>query len=284
MCSSHVKKLEINLNLRNDQVQTSFNNNIVNNLDYDKDEHIILKLLNELSKMVDINGIRNYLNELISKPDFQLSKDILNRVDRNQYLLKSFLQIISESYTLSTESFKIVELNITDVTLHYYVRDVQSFNLTTNLPIEYYLTNKSKEQIKTEEQNFKPIEWKVNQSELFPNNISAMDLVIFKDDIDLWSLNTELNLIYVYDCLVDRGFLLSIFRYQLTEAEIVLNQLLGKTSPNNIDLKNRINDYTNAAQSVGFVLIGRKSDSIGMTMLFRKVVIPPKIPKKRQYY
>ena len=34
------------------------------------------------------------------------------------------------------------------------------------------------------------------------------------------------------------------------------------------------------ALSVGFTLIGKKSDSIGMTLLFRKIVIPPEITNK----
>ena len=255
-------------------------------LNHIEEDHKLLNLLNELVKMIEQNSqdydFPNTLRVMMSKPEFDISKDILNRVEKNQYLLKSLLDIVSECNTSSNVTLNILELNrSSNHILGDYVVDILSLKNFMNRPIEYTIaTNKKLARMKTYDNCYKLIDWEADETEPFPNNIYDIDMIIFKDDISIWSMNTEINLFYSYDCLVDKGFLLSIFRCELTEAEISLNRIIGETVPNSEEFQKRIVDYSRIASNIGFTLIANKSDSIGTILLFRKILIPLQIPMK----
>ena len=255
-------------------------------LNHTEEDHKLLNLLNELVKMIEQNSqdydFSNTIRVMMLKPEFDISKDILNRVEKNQYLLKSLLDIVSECNTSSNVTLNILELNRnSNHILGDYVVDILSLKNFMNRPIEYTIaTNRKLARIKTYDNCYKLIDWEADETEPFPNNIYDIDMIIFKDDISIWSMNTEINLFYSYDCLVDRGFLLSIFRCELTEAEISLNRIIGETVPNSEEFQKRIVDYSRIASNIGFTLIANKSDSIGTILLFRKILIPLQIPMK----
>ncbi|CAG2100917.1 unnamed protein product, partial [Medioppia subpectinata] len=129
-------------------------------------------------------------------------------------------------------------------------------------------------------QSFKLIEWNPENS-VFPTEINSSNFILLKDSNDLWDIDLDTQLQDMFDVISDKGFLLSVFRYQLTEPELALNQMNGKKALKNADLEKRIVDFVKAAQSVGFNLIARKLDSIGsVAILFRKLFSEPKLPKK----
>ena len=102
----------------------------------------------------------------------------------------------------------------------------------------------------------------------------AKDLVIIRDSPELWHLNIDSFVEEVYDSIIDRGFLLCVFKYQYTEPELKLNSMNGKKQLNNTQLEKRINDFVLSAEKTGLRVVGQKSDSISYkSLLFRKVDI-----------
>ena len=249
-----------------------------------KDEQILLKILNQLyngcsdeNQNIDTN---KFLNEILDNPEYDLSLDLINQVSKNEHLIRSLVDIVTESHVPRKE-IKVLEINTTRGLL---AEEVDSYLATAAIyPIDvsYTIAVKSNDFVPDDKKKtFKMIEWK-SESSVYPSDVTSTDLVVYKDSHDLWSVNLEQQLQETYDALVNKGYLISIFRYQLTEPELALNQMNGKKNLKNSDLEQRIVDYLTAAKSVGFSLVGRKSDSIGtMALLFRKVVSKPNNPKK----
>ena len=251
-----------------------------------KEEHILLKLLTELSKRcveenqnIDTNEI---LNNLFSKPEFDLSLDVINQVSSNERLFRSLLDIVSENYVPKKE-IKVLELNQTKALMAEEVDNYLSTYHIYPIDVNYTIAVQSLDSIPEEykQKAFKTIEWKASNSSVFPSNAPTADLIVYKDSYDLWQIDVEKHLKGTYDSLSDKGFLLTLFRYQLTEPEMALNQMNGKRNLKNSDLKQRIADYVITAEELGLSVIAHKYDSIGsMSLLFRKVMVKLNIPKK----
>ena len=87
-----------------------------------KDEYVLLKVLNEIQKQTVDNNSNNNLstNELVakvninelSKPENDLSGDVINLVARNERLIRSLLDIVSES-NIPKKEIKVSEINLT---------------------------------------------------------------------------------------------------------------------------------------------------------------------------
>ncbi|CAG2110609.1 unnamed protein product, partial [Medioppia subpectinata] len=76
------------------------------------------------------------------------------------------------------------------------------------------------------------------------------------------------------DAIESNGFLLTVFRYKVTEPEIALNSLFGN-SVTDSDLEKRINDFIIYGNEMGLRVICSKCDTIGSkAVLFRKVSEP----------
>ena len=103
--------------------------------------------------------------------------------------------------------------------------------------------------------------------------IPASDLIIFKDSEEFWKLNTKELIQEFYDSIIGNGFLITVFRYRLTEPELALNSLKENNILKNNEFENRIEEFENLAKIIGFKLISTKSDSIStMALMFRKIV------------
>ncbi|CAG2114471.1 unnamed protein product, partial [Medioppia subpectinata] len=87
--------------------------------------------------------------------------------------------------------------------------------------------------------------------------------------------NIEVYLIQdLSDAIESNGFLLTVFRYKVTEPEIALNSLFGN-SVTDSDLEKRINNFTTYGNEMGLRVICSKCDTIGSkAVLFRKVSEP----------
>ena len=77
----------------------------------------MLKVLNEIQKQtVDNNNNNKNTNELVakvlSKPENDLSGDVINLVARNERLIRSLLDIVSES-NVPKKEIKVSEINLT---------------------------------------------------------------------------------------------------------------------------------------------------------------------------
>ncbi|CAG2112170.1 unnamed protein product, partial [Medioppia subpectinata] len=87
--------------------------------------------------------------------------------------------------------------------------------------------------------------------------------------------NIEVYLIQdLSDAIESNGFLLTVFRYKVTEPEIALNSLFGN-SVTDSDLEKRINEFITYGNEMGLRVICSKCDTIGSkAVLFRKVSEP----------
>ena len=245
----------------------------------------MLKILNDLwNECSDSNNnfdTNKTLTEFQTKPEYDMSFDMINQVSKNEHLVRTFLDVISESYVPKKE-IRVYEINLTNNLL---AREVDNHLATAHIyPIDvsYTIAVKSLDSIPEDYKgkSFKLLEWKHKESS-FPSDITSTDLIIIKDSQELWEINTENHIQEAFDVISNKGFLLAVFRYQLTEPELALNAMNGKKSLKNSDLENRIVKFVKTAQDLGFNLIGRKTDSIGwMSVLFRKVMHNSDIPSK----
>jgi fatty acid synthase len=152
------------------------------------------------------------------------------------------------------------------------------------ISVDYTIANKSIENLHEDYKNksFKLTEWDHKQSS-FPLEISTVDFIIYRDCQELWHLNLDNYLQEIYDKIANKGFLLSIFRYKFTEPELALNQIYRINSIKDSNLAQRIHDFRNAAQKIGFNTICCKTDSIGsMALLFRKLMPNESIKSNEQ--
>jgi fatty acid synthase len=249
----------------------------------DKDEHIILKIFNSiLNSITDENqnienrSIDKTFNELINEikntPEFDITKDIINKVSTNERFIRPLIDIVSEN-NIPKKEIKVLEINLSNAIMAAEVESHLACAHIYPISVDYTIANKSIENLHEDYKNksFKLIEWDHKQSS-FPSEISTVDLIIYRDCQELWYLNLDNYLQEIYDKTANKGFLLSVFRYKFTEPELVLNQIYKNNSISNSNFTQRINDFRNAAQKIGFNIICRKTDSIGsMALLFRKL-------------
>ena len=208
-----------------------------------------------------------------NNPEFDLSKDIINQVSKNERLIRPLLDIVSES-NVPKKDIKVIEINVSNAIMATEADNHLSCAAIYPISVDYTLVNNSIENLHEDYKNksFKLNEWDHKKSS-FPSDIKPVDLLILRDTQELWDLNLENLLQEIYDTIVSKGYLLSVFRYKLTEPEIALNRIYGKNLLNDQILEKRINDFINIALNKGFNMICRKSDSIGsIAILFRKII------------
>ncbi|CAG2112171.1 unnamed protein product, partial [Medioppia subpectinata] len=106
-------------------------------------------------------------------------------------------------------------------------------------------------------------------------NIKPNDkFMIKKYSHHLWELDLQDLMQDLSDAIESNGFLLTVFRYKVTEPEIALNSLFGN-SVTDSDLEKRINDFITFGNEMGLRVICSKCDTIGSkAVLFRKVSEP----------
>ena len=251
-----------------------------------KDEYVLLKVLNEIQKQTVDNNNNINTNELVAKvlekPENDLSGDVINLVARNERLIRSLLDIVSEN-NVPKKEIKVSEINLTKGLMAEEVDNYLASAAIYPIDVDYSIAVKSVDNVNEElkKKSFKLNEWDVNKSN-FPSDITFKDLVVVKDSPELWKLKNEHFVQELYDSIIEKGFLISVFRYRLTEPEKSLKSMNGRQVTDE-QLVQRINDFMKEAESVGFFLICRKSDSIGsIALLFRKVTTnEPQLPENK---
>ena len=257
-----------------------------------KEDHVLLKLINEVIKhssdenqnlSLKDESLRDLVTELQKKPEFDLSLDVINQVSRNEHLIRSLLDIVSENYVPKKE-IKVLEINLTNGLLAEEVDNHLASSHIYPIDVSYSIAVKNVDTLNDSyrKKSFKISEWDHKKS-AFPSDVSMANLLIVKDTSDLWDLKLDNFVQESYDVLVTKGFLLSVFKYKFTEPELALNGFNGQSGASNAGLEQRIKDFISSAQKVGFSLIGKKADSIGsMAVLFRKVeTTHPELPNKK---
>ena len=232
---------------------------------YLTDSNYECTLLESLCKGIDENG--NLSEELCLMANHR--PDLIERVSKNVRLIRPLVDIVSENHFPKNE-IKVLEINSSNDLLAERVDTyLSNYNFFVT-KVDYTIALQSIDSIPEEYKNFKTIEWKASDSSVFPSVETEIDFIVYKDSQDLWHLNLDKHIRKACDTLVDRGFLMAIFRQQLTEPEIILSNITGN-NVNNTFLEERVEKYLKTAKSKGLRVIGRKSDSIGWTaVLLRK--------------
>ena len=252
-----------------------------------KGEYVLLKVYNEILKQIvdqnnndiDIN-IKDLVIKVLQKPENDLTGDVINLVARNERLIRSLLDIVSES-NVPKKEIKVSEINLTKGLMTEEVDNYLASAAIYPIDVDYSIAVKSIDNVNEElkKKSFKFVEWDVNKSD-FPSDMTLNNLVVVKDSIHLWNLENFVQ--ELYNSINTKGFLIFIFRYRLTEPEKSLKSMNIKEVTDE-QLVHRIIYFMKEAESVGFSLVCRKMDSIGsMALLFRKVVTKePPLPKTK---
>ena len=96
--------------------------------------------------------------------------------------------------------------------------------------------------------------------------LKASDLIIIRDNEELWKINTNILVQELFDAIIENGFLLIVFKYIYTDQkfiEFIERQLYYS----NLELEKRINDFIIKSIDFGFELISTKCDSIASKSL-----------------
>ncbi len=247
-----------------------------------KEEHVMLKIIDKIlnsckdeNENIDKSFRNQKLKELIiesvNKTEYDLSRDIMNQVSKNERFIRPLLDIVSEN-NVPKKDIKVLEINLSNAIMALETDHYLASNQIYPINVDYTIAHNSIENLHKDYKNnsFKLIEWD-HKKESFPSVISTMDLIIYRDCRDLWDMKIEEFLKEIYEKTVNKGFLLLIFRYKFTEPELALNHIIDNNN-NSPNIAKRINDFKNCAQNIGFNVVCRKTDSIGsMAILFRKV-------------
>jgi fatty acid synthase len=253
-----------------------------------KEEHVMLKIFDEIfksskdkneniDKSLRGSNLKALLNNFKNNAEYDLSRDLINQVSKNERFIRPLLDIFTENNVLKRE-IKVLEINLSKAIMALETDHYLASNQIYPINVDYTIAHNSIDSLQEDYKNksFKLIEWDHEKSDI-PSGISTMDLIIYKETQESWNLNVDKFLKEIYDKIANKGFLLSIFRYKFTEPELVLNDIFNINNGNNFVndsvLIKRLNDFINVAQKIGFNIICRKTDSIGsIAILFRKIV------------
>jgi fatty acid synthase len=265
-----------------------------NYLNDGREELVIMKIFNKiLNARYDQNGnllpkdkvenLDQIVNRILDKPEFDVTKDLINQVSKNERLIRPLLDIVSEN-NVPKKEIKVLEINLSNALMAIDVENYLASAAIYPIAVDYVLVNSSIENLSKDFKNksYKLLEWNLNECN-FPKDLQPVDLLVYRDSYNLWHLKLDNYLHEIYGKVRDKGFLLAVFRNKFTPPEILLNQLCEQNSVNDSELSERINNFKIEAQNIGFKVICDKCDSIGLiAILFRKVSLRKDLKPKKQ--
>jgi len=198
----------------------------------------------------------------------------VNQVSRNEYLIRTLLDIVSEN-NVPKKEIKLLEINLTSNMMAKEVDNHLASAAIYPIDVIYNIAIKSMDSIGDDYKNksFTFNEWDPKES-TFPSDVIGKDLVIVRDSPELWTLNLDSFVEEICDAIIDRGFVLCLFRYKYTEPELALNSMNGRKVMNNSDLERRIDEFVKSGEKSGLKVVGYKCDSISYkSVLMRKIQI-----------
>ncbi|CAG2173426.1 unnamed protein product [Oppiella nova] len=250
------------------------------------ENHVMFRVFDKiLTEMVDQNmnptankDTKQTLTEIQANPEYDMSKDVINQISRNERMIRSLVDIVCENYLnisknermirslvdivcenyLNVKEIKVTEINLSQSLLAKEVDQFIYLFKILQFMVDYNLVVKSKQAV-NEVFREKATEWDPKDS--LPINPS--NLVIMRDTPDLWPIDLQTFIGDLYDSIQTNGFLLTVFRYKFTEPEIALNSMNGNPSLNDSELTLRLEKFITIAKSAGLRLICSKCDTIG---------------------
>jgi fatty acid synthase len=249
--------------------------NKILNARYDQNENLLSK-----DKVENLDQI---INRILNKPEFDVTKDLINQVSKNERLIRPLLDIVSEN-NVPKKEIKVLEINLSNAIMATDVDNYLASAAIYPIAVDYVLVNSSIENLSEDFKNksYKLLEWNLNECN-FPKDLQPVDLLVYRDSFNLWHLKLDNYLHEIYGKVRDKSFLLAVFRNKFTSPEILLNQLCEQNSVNDLKLSERIKNFKIEAKKSGFKAICYKCDSIAsIAILFRKVSLRKDLKPKKQ--
>ncbi|CAG2103413.1 unnamed protein product [Medioppia subpectinata] len=261
-----------------------FNDEVLQELRSENTEnHVMFRTFDKLlAEVVDKNRnelndreVAKMLDEIQTNSEYDLSKDLVNQIQKNERMIRVLVDIVCENYVTNSD-INITEINMTNSFMAKDVEQIVTYFRINPFEVDYKLIVKSKQSV-NEMYKQRATEWQLKDN--IPLKLSH--LVIMRDSQDLWQIDLTKFTQDLFDSINSNGFLLSIFRYKFTEPEIAFMSLTKNSISTNNELDLRIKKFVSIATKTGFNLIAGKSDTIGtQCLMFRKIIHKPKVPEK----
>ena len=233
IAESFERKAQTNNGLNNEKLFELINKNIESN------ETLLNSLTNLYKSVFDENGNpvnnqninENILRKILNNPsnestEYDLSFDKLNKIETNGRLMRSILDIVNEN---NQRNISIAELNASHSLMAPEVLHNMGFFFHYPLVVDYTIATNDVKGLSQDVQKsgYQFVEWDTSKANL-PTLSAPVDLLLYKDCLNQTleeSVFSELA-----TNVKDNGFLLAVFRTQLSSAEHILNQLTGLTT------------------------------------------------------
>ena len=267
-----LKQLECNFNYQN--IETK----VIERQRQENSEHkVMLKILDRLLDCYENErDIENVIKDIESDSNYDMSGDVVNQVSKNERLIRTLIDIISENNATKKE-YKVTEINLTgDVLADEVETDLLDSQLMVT-DVEYKLFVKSVDNV-SEAMKEKAKLWDVNDVK----QLTESDLIIYRDSVYVLHSNIEDLIKQFNEVIVDNGFLILVIKYRLTEPEEVINSFINNNNITNSELEKRFQTLYKLTIRSGLRLIASKSDSVStMAMMFRKMTEKIEIPENK---
>ena len=153
VCSTVANKINKSRDVSNYDV----NDEMVNEYTRDpKEDHVLLKVLTEVQKQtVDKNQnlieseIKEVVSKLLEKPENDVSGDVISQVSKNERLIRSLLDIISEN-NVPKKEIKVFEINLTNALIADEVDNHFASAAIYPIDVDYNITVKSVDNVHDE--------------------------------------------------------------------------------------------------------------------------------------
>ena len=289
ICKQILEKTKFNFktdgftnNLKNIQI----NQKIIDEMTMEiSEEHTLLNSLysvlgnvNDVNKnVIECNELADDLREKSQKFEFDVTKDIVNLVGKNERLIRPLLDTVNENVNPLKE-LRVLEINATNGIIGVDIAQLLVETFIVPIAVEYTIAHNDPEKIKTLKElenigDYNIVEW-IHFNSDFPENVKdSVNFIIHRDSYQLWDIDLNNYFSSALKLLKENGFLLAVFRSKITAPEIIYNELIeNENVPNEKQLLERIETFEKTAFENGFKMISKKTDSLLFTaILFRRI-------------
>ena len=266
------KLKQIGLELKCDFNYQNIEPEIIEKQRQDNSEHkVFLKILDKLSEtdenqnILCLDSTEDVFKEIESDSSYDMSGDVINQVSKNERLIRTLIDIVSENNATKKE-YKVTEVNTTSDVL---ANEIGSYLANAQLlptDVDYSIFVRSVDNV-SDAMKDKAKQWDVKDVPQLPTS----DVIVYRDSHDVWHLNTDDLIKQFNEAIVENGFLILVAKYRLTEPEEAIYSLMHNNNITNPELEKRCQSLFEAINKSGLRLIASKSDSVStMAMMFRK--------------
>ncbi|CAG2105122.1 unnamed protein product, partial [Medioppia subpectinata] len=175
------------------------------------ENHVMFRTFDKLlAEVVDQNRnklndreVAKILNEIQTNSEYDLSKDLVNQIQKNERMIRSLVEIVCENYVTNSD-INITEINMSNSFMAKDVEQIVTHFRVLPFEVDYKLIVKSKQSV-NELYRERATEWQLKDD--IP--LKPSHLVIMRDSQDLWQMDLNKFTQDLFDSINSNGFLLS---------------------------------------------------------------------------